>query len=61
MGKGCLLVLIAMCLGFSLQHANPHNWDDFFPFGVEGVFAGASVIYFSYGGYNAAVNFAEEV
>ena len=60
-GKACLFVLIALCLGFSFPHANTHNWDDFFPFGAHGVFAGASVIYFSYGGYNACTNFAEEV
>ncbi|KAK9848102.1 hypothetical protein WJX84_001578 [Apatococcus fuscideae] len=59
-GKAVLFVLIALCLGFSYPHANRHNWDDFFPFGAQGVFAGASVIYFSYGGYNAASNFAEE-
>ena len=61
MGKVCLLLLIGMCLGFSYSHANPHNWDDFLPYGTRGVFAGASVIYFSYGGYNACTNFAEEV
>lgn len=60
-GKVCLFLLIALCLGFSYPHANTHNWDNFFPFGAHGVFAGASVIYFSYGGYNACTNFAEEV
>ena len=60
-GKVFLFLLIGMCLGFSYSHANPRNWDDFLPYGAQGVFAGASVIYFSYGGYNACTNFAEEV
>lgn len=59
-GKAALLSIIALVLGLSFQHADSRNWEDFFPFGAQGVFNGASVIYFSYGGYNACCNFAEE-
>lgn len=61
MGKVALLSIIGLVLALSYQYSDPRNWEDFFPFGVQGVFNGAAIIYFSYGGYNACCNFAEEV
>ena len=60
-GKAALLSLIALVAALSYKNADIRNWEDFFPYGARGVFNGAAVIYFSYGGYNSACNFAEEV
>ncbi len=37
------------------------NWKPYFPFGARGVFQGATLIFYSYGGYYASANMAEEV
>lgn len=54
------LVIIILVLAFTFPHADRHNWDEFFPFGAHGVFQGSALIFFAYGGYNAASNLAEE-
>jgi APA family basic amino acid/polyamine antiporter len=39
----------------------PANWHPFFPFGFQGVFAGAALIFFAYIGFDAVSTAAEEV
>ncbi|MEM0950969.1 MAG: amino acid permease [Cyanobacteria bacterium P01_H01_bin.74] len=39
----------------------PENWQPFFPFGVQGVFSGAALIFFAYIGFDAVSTAAEEV
>lgn len=36
------------------------NWDNFFPFGVSGVFRGSATIFFAYVGFDAVATAAEE-
>ncbi len=50
---------IFIALGFS--RFNPANWHPFLPFGVGGIFRGASVIFFAYIGFDAVATAAEEV
>jgi APA family basic amino acid/polyamine antiporter len=39
----------------------PANWHPFFPYGVQGIFSGAALIFFSYIGFDAVSTAAEEV
>ena len=53
------VVLLFIVLG--IGHVNPVNWHPFMPYGWKGVFAGASVIFFAYIGFDAVSTAAEEV
>lgn len=53
------VVVLFLALGFS--HVNTANWVPFMPFGWSGVFAGASIIFFAYIGFDAVSTAAEEV
>jgi basic amino acid/polyamine antiporter, APA family len=53
------VVLLFIVLGFS--NVNPANWHPFMPYGWNGVFSGASVIFFAYIGFDAVSTAAEEV
>jgi basic amino acid/polyamine antiporter, APA family len=37
------------------------NWDPFFPFGAQGAFAGAGIVFFSYIGFDSVTTLAGEV
>lgn len=52
-----ILIFIAAVAG----HVDPSNYDPFLPFGWEGVFSGAAVVFFAYLGFDAIANLAEEV
>ncbi len=39
---------------------DPVNWNDFFPFGVNGMITGAAVIFYAYVGFDAVTTSAEE-
>ncbi|AKA70607.1 amino acid permease [Clostridium scatologenes] len=54
---GVVILFIAIGIG----HVNPANWHPFFPYGVNGVFTGASIIFFAYVGFDAVSTAAEEV
>ncbi|MCE5233949.1 MAG: amino acid permease [Mizugakiibacter sp.] len=61
------LVVILMFVGFSLRYVDPANWHPFIPaaqgdghFGWDGVFRGASVVFFAYIGFDAVSTAAQE-
>jgi len=61
-----VMVLIKLCVVLFVIFAGsawvkPAHWHPFFPFGVQGVFAGAALIFFAYIGFDAVSTAAEEV
>ncbi|XP_047342135.1 cationic amino acid transporter 8, vacuolar-like [Impatiens glandulifera] len=52
------VIIFIIIVGFI--HANPSNLNPFFPFGAEGVFEAAAVVYWSYTGFDMVANMAEE-
>jgi APA family basic amino acid/polyamine antiporter len=54
-----LLILFIVLVGFA--GAKPANATPFLPHGAKGVFNGASVVFFSYIGFDAVATAAEEV
>lgn len=58
-----ILVALAAIIAFvvtAAPHANPDNLNPFAPFGVRGIFSGASIVFFSYMGFDAVATSAEE-
>lgn len=58
-----ILVALAAIVAFVIAaapHANPDNLSPFTPFGIRGVFSGASIVFFSYMGFDAVATSAEE-
>lgn len=55
------LAAIALVLGMGLPRASLANLAPFAPEGVRGVFSGASLVFFSYVGFEMVANAAEEV
>lgn len=55
------LAVIAVFIILIAGHINPDNYVPFLPFGWEGVFSGAAVVFFAYLGFDAIANSAEEV
>lgn len=54
------LVVIGLVIGVGAFYVKPENWDPFFPFGFEGVFTAASLVFFAYLGFDAVSTAAEE-
>ncbi len=54
------LAVIAFFLIVGFGHVNPANWHPFLPFGVGGIFQGASIIFFAYIGFDQISTSAEE-
>lgn len=54
------LITIAIFITVASMHVNPHNWDVFFPFGINGVAKGAAIVFFAYVGFDAVSTAAEE-
>ncbi|MFV9875214.1 MAG: amino acid permease [Rickettsiales endosymbiont of Dermacentor nuttalli] len=51
---------IFIFLVLSSPHFEVHNWDNFFPFGVQGVLIGAATIFFAFTGFDLLSTAAEE-
>lgn len=54
------LAIIVFFLVVGFGHIKPANWRPFLPFGVGGVFGGASIIFFAYIGFDQISTSAEE-
>ena len=54
------LLVVAFFIIAGVGHVNPANWHPFFPFGIGGVFTGASIIFFAYIGFDMVSTSAEE-
>lgn len=54
------LAVIVFFLVVGVGHVNPANWQPFLPFGVGGIFRGASIIFFAYIGFDQISTSAEE-
>ncbi len=54
------LAVIVFFLIIGVGHVNPANWNPFLPFGVGGIFRGASIIFFAYIGFDQISTSAEE-
>ena len=55
------IILILFIIIYGSFFVNVANWDPFFPFGVEGVFRGAGIVFFSFVGFDAVTTLAGEV
>ncbi len=54
------LAVIVFFLVVGVGHVNPANWQPFLPFGIGGIFRGASIIFFAYIGFDQISTSAEE-
>ena len=61
------VAVIALFIGFGIQHVDPANWTPFIPentgpgqFGLDGVFRAASIVFFAYIGFDAVSTAAGE-
>lgn len=57
---GVKLFIILLFIVVSVQHVNPNNWHPFLPYGVKGIFTGASAVFFSFLGFDALATSAED-
>ncbi|KAH7682249.1 Amino acid/polyamine transporter I protein [Dioscorea alata] len=53
-----VVIVFVIIAGFA--HAETRNLKPFFPFGVQGVFRAAAIVYFAYGGFDNIATMAEE-
>jgi len=53
------VVLLFIVVG--VRHVQPANWQPFMPFGMEGVFGAAAIVFFAFIGFDAVTSAAEEV
>ncbi|KAJ3694751.1 hypothetical protein LUZ60_000128 [Juncus effusus] len=53
-----IVIIFVIVVGF--MHANTNNLVPFMPFGVQGVFRAAAIVYFAYGGFDNIATMAEE-
>ncbi|XP_058095338.1 cationic amino acid transporter 5-like [Magnolia sinica] len=53
-----VVILFVIIAGFA--HANTDNLTPFLPYGAEGVFRAAAIVYFAYGGFDNIATMAEE-
>jgi APA family basic amino acid/polyamine antiporter len=61
------LTVILLFIAFAVNYVNPDNWEPFIPanegpdkYGWEGVFRGASIVFFAYIGFDAVSTAAQE-
>lgn len=54
------LGIIILFIVVGALNINPSNWNPFLPFGVRGIFTGASTVFFSFLGFDALATSAED-
>ncbi len=57
---GVKVFIILIFIIVSTQHVNPANWHPFLPYGYQGIFTGASAVFFSFLGFDALATSAED-
>lgn len=57
---GVKIFIILIFIIVSTQHVNPANWQPFLPYGYQGIFTGASAVFFSFLGFDALATSAED-
>ncbi|MCX7749737.1 MAG: amino acid permease [Clostridia bacterium] len=57
---GIKVLVVAVFIAVGIFHINPSNWHPFMPYGWNGVFTGASIVFFAYIGFDAVSTAAEE-
>lgn len=57
---GVKIFIILIFIIISTQHVNPANWHPFLPYGYQGIFTGASAVFFSFLGFDALATSAED-
>jgi APA family basic amino acid/polyamine antiporter len=53
--------VVLMFLGVGVFHVRPENWTPFMPYGMEGVYTGAALMFYAFIGFDAVASSAEEV
>ncbi|KAL5707525.1 Catabolite repression protein cat5 [Ranunculus cassubicifolius] len=53
-----IVIIFVIIAGFA--HSNTSNLEPFIPFGAEGVFRAAAIVYFAYSGFDSIATMAEE-
>ncbi|KAF8818865.1 amino acid permease [Rickettsia endosymbiont of Cardiosporidium cionae] len=51
---------ISVFIILSYKNVNPNNWNDFMPFGKNGILVGSSILFFAFNGYGVLATTAEE-
>lgn len=54
------LAVILLFIFVAVQDVKTSNWTPFMPFGVRGIFTGASLVFFTFLGFDALATSAEE-
>lgn len=54
------LSVVVLFIVLATPNVNPANWNPFFPYGFQGVFKGAAIVFFAYIGFDAVATAAEE-
>jgi APA family basic amino acid/polyamine antiporter len=54
------LTVVVLFIVLATPNVNPANWNPFFPYGFQGVFKGAAIVFFAYIGFDAVSTAAEE-
>lgn len=54
------LLTILFFIVIAILNVNTANWNDFFPFGLQGIATGAAIVFFAYIGFDALSTAAEE-
>ena len=55
------VAVVLLFIGVGFQHVQPVNWQPYLPFGYNGVFNAAAVVFFAFIGFDAVTSAAEEV
>jgi len=55
------LAVVVLFIVVGVGYVEPTNWTPFTPFGWNGVFSGAAIVFFAYIGFDAVTSAAEEV
>lgn len=54
------LAVVILFIVLAIPNVKPANWHPFFPYGFQGVFKGAAIVFFAYIGFDAVSTAAEE-